>query len=585
VASPTRTIACTGARYKSDEEFPGRFAREFFIIWLDMPKLFRTSGFQISLVLLAAAAWKLLFFFWDVIPFNADEAIVALMARHIGQGARPVFFYGQAYMGSLDAFLVALGFQLFGQQVWVIRLVQMLLYLGTIITTYWIGRVGFRSPTAGLLAAALLAVPTVNMTLYTTASLGGYGEALLLGNLVLLVALLITGRVDSGRSPRLLFLLWGILAGVGLWANGLTLIYTAPAGLYLLWRLGRSPRRWQSAGAFLLVGGAGFLLGSLPWWIYAITNGPNRLILELFGTAVAVEKESWLLRTGLHLINFLLLGTTALFGARPPWSVTWLALPLLPLALAFWLAVIVFFVRKAACPGEHRPVYILLSGVCAVLLAGFLFTPFGADPSGRYFLPLCIPLALTAAQMLLSARLVDHRLPRALQNRGTWLAGCLAGLVILFNLWGTLQCALKFPPGITTQFYDVTIIDHRHDADLMAFLRSQGETRGYTNYWVAYPLAFLSREELIFVPRLPYHLDLRYTPRDDRYTAYTEMVVNSPRVAYIATGSPLLKETLREQFAGLGVTWQERQIGDYLVFYALSRPVRPQEIGFGELRQ
>ena len=37
-------------------------------------------------------------------PFNSDEAVVGLMAKHISQGARPVFFYGQVYMGSLDAF-------------------------------------------------------------------------------------------------------------------------------------------------------------------------------------------------------------------------------------------------------------------------------------------------------------------------------------------------------------------------------------------------------------------------------------------------------------------------------------------------
>jgi 4-amino-4-deoxy-L-arabinose transferase-like glycosyltransferase len=550
-----------------------------------MPKLFRSSGFQICLILITAAAWKLLFVFQDIIPFNADEAVVALMARHIGQGARPVFFYGQAYMGSLDAFLVALGFRLLGEQVWVIRLVQMLLYLGTIYTTYWIGRVGFQSAQAALLAALLLAVPTVNMTLYTTVSLGGYGEALLLGNLVLLAALLITARVDSGRLPGNFIFLWGILAGVGLWANGLTLIYTAPAGVYLLWRLGRLPRRWRAFGFFSLVGGAGFLLGSLPWWIYAITNGPGRLVFELFGTAVAVEQQPWLVRTGLHLVNLLLLGTTVLFGARPPWSVNWLALPLLPFALAFWLAVIVFFTRKISHPGEHRPVYALLAGLCAVLLAGFLFTPFGVDPSGRYFLPLSIPLALAAAQMLLGVDSTRIKLPPFLKAHPTWLAGSLAGLVILFNLWGTLQCAFRFPPGITTQFYDVTIIDHRYDAELMTFLRSQGETRGYTNYWVAYPLAFLSREELIFVPRLPYHLDLKYTPRDDRYAPYTEMAAESPRVAYIVTGSSLLEDTLRAAFAGLGVSWEERQIGDYLVFYSLSRAVRPQEIGFGELRQ
>src|SRR6266851_2035799 len=62
-----------------------------------------------------------------VVPFNADEAIVGLMARHILQGERPVFFYGQAYLGSLDAWLVAGAFAIFGESVWPIRLVQIVL--------------------------------------------------------------------------------------------------------------------------------------------------------------------------------------------------------------------------------------------------------------------------------------------------------------------------------------------------------------------------------------------------------------------------------------------------------------------------
>ena len=60
----------------------------------------------------------------NVVPFNSDEAVVALMARHILQGERPIFFYGQAYMGSADAYLVATGFWVFGEQVWVIRLIE-----------------------------------------------------------------------------------------------------------------------------------------------------------------------------------------------------------------------------------------------------------------------------------------------------------------------------------------------------------------------------------------------------------------------------------------------------------------------------
>ena len=94
-------------------------------------------GFILTLaaILLISAAWKALLYVWDVAPFNSDEAIVALMARHILQGQHMTWFYGQHYMGSLDAYLIAGGFALFGEQVWVVRLTQGLLYMGTLVTT------------------------------------------------------------------------------------------------------------------------------------------------------------------------------------------------------------------------------------------------------------------------------------------------------------------------------------------------------------------------------------------------------------------------------------------------------------------
>ena len=98
---------------------------------------------------------------------------------------------------------------------------------------------------------------------------------------------------------------------------------------------------------------------------------------------------------------------------------------------------------------------------------------------------------------------------------------------------------------------------------------------------MAYPTAFLSNEELIFVPRLAYHADLGYTPRDDRYPPYDAQVAASPRTAYITTLNPELDQKLAAGLAALGVTWQEQQIGDYRVYYHLSRAVRPAEIGLG----
>ncbi|MEA2007510.1 MAG: hypothetical protein U9O54_00140, partial [Chloroflexota bacterium] len=97
------------------------------------------------LAVLAAVAMKVWLILSGSLPFNADEAVVALMARHITQGELPIFFYGQVYMGSLDALLVALGFQIFGEQIWVLRLIQSLLYLGTVLTTFQLGKIAFSS--------------------------------------------------------------------------------------------------------------------------------------------------------------------------------------------------------------------------------------------------------------------------------------------------------------------------------------------------------------------------------------------------------------------------------------------------------
>jgi hypothetical protein len=134
---------------------------------------------------------------------------------------------------------------------------------------------------------------------------------------------------------------------------------------------------------------------------------------------------------------------------------------------------------------------------------------------------------------------------------------------------------------MTTQFDEITQIDHRYDDDLIDFLRSVGEKEGYSNYWVAYPLAFVSGEEMIFLPQLPYHEDFRYTSRDDRYSQYHSVVDNAERVAYITTNHPELDNYLRDGFSTNKIHWQEKKVGDYQVFYNLSRRIVPIELGLG----
>jgi hypothetical protein len=199
---------------------------------------------------------------------------------------------------------------------------------------------------------------------------------------------------------------------------------------------------------------------------------------------------------------------------------------------------------------------------------GFVFTPFGGDPSGRYFLPLYLPLFVFTAQGLTALW--------GRMGRWTW---ALLGVVLAFHLVGTAQAVRRNPPGLTTQFEAITQVDHRYDDALIAFLRAHGGTRGYSNYWVTYPIAFLSEEDVILVPHLPYKADLRYTSRDDRYAPYREWVAASPTVVYVTTNHPLLDELLRTRFTALDIAFQEKRIGDFHIFYDLSRRVMPEELG------
>lgn len=529
----------------------------------------------ILLIALMGVGWKCLFLITGAFPFNSDEAITGLMARHILLGERPIFFYGQAYMGSLDAFLSAGLFALLGESILPIRIVQTILYTCTIITTAFIGRKLTDDWKVGLLGSLFVAIPTVNVTLYTTVSLGGYGEALLFANLAFLIVFYMAdcGRLDITKDI-VLFGLLAFVTGVGFWAFGISLSGTLPASIYgliLIWR------RWRKKRAifagFLIAFLVFFIIGSFPWWLAGLNAGIGIQLRELAGSAVSIEKGNWILRTGSHLFNFIFLGLPAVFGFRPPWEIRWLVLPLLPFVLFGWGLVFWRFPSEFKKANQlYRERWLVLLGSMLLLAAGFLFTSFGLDPSGRYFLPLVVPFSLIAAHIIISAPISSS------------IRSIVIILLLSFHGIGTVQAAMKNPPGITTQFDPVSWIDHQYDQELMVFLRENDEGYGYSNYWVAYPLAFQSGEELIFPPRLPYHTDFRYTTRDDRIPAYTLRVENSSKTAYITTFNPDLDTALRSGFERLDVTWQEKVIGDYHIYYDLSRPVHPSELN-PELQQ
>ena len=166
----------------------------------------------------------------DAFPFNSDEAIVGLMGKHIIDGERPIFFYGQSYMGSLDAYFVAISFVIFGEKVIAIRIVQIILFFLTIVNIYFYVIIAFQNKKAAFFSALFLIFAPVNIILYSTVSLGGYTEALLIGSIVMLLSIkylqLCENNSDVKNIKIIYLLIIGFFTGLGLWVNPISLTIT-----------------------------------------------------------------------------------------------------------------------------------------------------------------------------------------------------------------------------------------------------------------------------------------------------------------------------------------------------------------------
>jgi hypothetical protein len=513
-------------------------------LWLAL-----STGLALKAVLIATGS----------ITFDADEAVVALMARHITQGARPIFFYGQNYMGALDAYLIALAFSVLGERVVVVRLVQTILFLGVVGTNYVVSLRLSRTRWAATAAALLVAIPPVLVGLYTTATLGDYVETLLLGNLLLLIGWRLAEEPRGG--PIWPWALWGFLAGLGWWGMALMVVTATPIAVYVLRRHIRHPP-WRHF-ALAMLGG---LVGAAPWLLATIREGFGATVGDAAGVWI---QPDWVdgLRTGwwLRIFNLLAFNLPALMGLRPPWSVDWIALSVGIVVAVLYLLALWTALRRADDP-PARARRLTLVGGWGVLLALFVLSPFGRDPTGRYLLPLYPLLAVLLVDWVVSWRV------------SPWLAIGVVGLLLAYNLWGTLRAVRDNPPGLSTQFDPISVVPEDHDEELLAFLDDIGVHNAYTNYWVTFRFAFLTGESVNLAPRLPYKANMSYTWDDNRIPAYTEAVDAGSEVVYITTNHPVLDAELAQRFGSLGVSFNERQIGPYHVFYDLSRAVRPSEI-------
>ncbi|HEX6110153.1 MAG TPA: hypothetical protein VFZ02_12140, partial [Ktedonobacteraceae bacterium] len=89
---------------------------------------------------------------------NADIDTTGIMAMHIAsKGEHPIFFYGQHYMGTLEAYLGVAFFRLFGISVFSLRLGTVLFFALFLVIMYGLTSLLYTKKLA-LLTLALLSL-------------------------------------------------------------------------------------------------------------------------------------------------------------------------------------------------------------------------------------------------------------------------------------------------------------------------------------------------------------------------------------------------------------------------------------------
>jgi len=534
-------------------------------------KKLHISPYELALLTFVAGASLLRFLLisanWPVT--NSDEATMGLMAQHIAyNGELPTFFYGQYYMGPMEAYIGAVLFHLFGSSTFTFRLGLLLLFALFLVTLYYLISLLYSKKFA-LAMVALFSLGSNDIILHQLKGIGGYPELVFLATLILLLVghLSLSSSREATGSQRwhrlLLYALLGIAMGFTLWTDQLILPILATGGLTLL--LFCRKERFRCGGLCLLLG---FVIGAFPMILYNVTapygqTSFNALLdVQHSGTDKLAAMHLPLLH---QLIGSLMVALPSITGANP----ICIPDPLPPLTLGTAQTYACF-----AGEGIWSLGFLLLSCIAALLSIPTLWTYWRQsrraapkeEPLDRREVVLQFNRLMLLAGALLTLAAYTISAASALYPGTTsrYLICVQVGLsAVLWPLWNGVK-TLKWPwvapsPGWTKIFFfsrvavllliattfvmgTIRIIPMIADAQrfqrqgdtLIQHLESVGATHIYSDYWTCNRIIFQSNERIICAV-----LSEKLRTGQDRYAPYPATVKADPHAAYAFAIEPI----------------------------------------------
>lgn len=506
-----------------------------------------------------------------------DEGTIGQMAMNIAyRGEHPVFFYGQEYMGALQAYLAAGLFHLFGVSLFTLRLALLLLYVPFMITMYLFATLLYNKY-VGLVTISLLALGS-NLVIYRQLqAIGGYPDTLLFGSLALLLASRLALHSPSAtytspsRTRLLLYTMWGLTVGLGLWSDLLVVPCVLLSGLLLLLCCWRDLRSLAPLCLF-----AGLLLGALPLILFNLTAAPGHdsltTLLKLYHeghvplsevlpksplsaffislptitsfTPVCDASNTRFLATAGH-------GSLRCAIAQGLWSLGILTLWLVSAILALFL-----FIRHRwfTFEGKRALAQLALLGSVAAAFILFAISPtavFQPSLNARYLICVLIgtPAILYPFWKGVSLSWVRQRPLWITLSALQW--GVVACIGLLF-LQGSIQTLQDTPNAFASD---------QQQYNLVRDLQHAGIKHIYSDFWNCDRIVFMSSEQ-IACSVVNYQLQ----PTGDRSSINTRLVQSDPRASYVfIEGSDQAKATAA-QFAKGSTHYQSTSFDGYIVF-------------------
>jgi len=471
----------------------------------------------------------------------SDETNVGLMSLRVMNGEFPVFFYGQAFMGSLEAYLAGALFLLTGATPFALELLPVLLSLIFLFLLFVLARNYFGSLVARY-SILLLALPPLFFLRWVHEARPHYPLTLVFGTLLLLLSHQVIYRKSSPSKKTLLYLTMGVIGGVGWWTNYLIITFILPVAFFLF--LDNKKIVFSLNCFFSLFF---FVIGSSPLWVYNVTHH--------FPIA-GITNPGALANLLPYLKDFFTNAFPILLGFLPPLTenkgdlIGYLIIgPIYLLAFFYYLFIFRKNLRSASTLGLNRDFSgDLLIHVFLLNLFLHLATNYGSrlsDNDQKYFLPFYVCFPVFVSLFLAN-----------LNKKQAVLSRLLLALILISNLIGLVRhdgwTVLNVGKYKTYQ-------DQQASEDRLIRFLTQNR---YDRFYYGVPgktLTFKSKEALIAS-------DLY----QEGYPKYADQVDSSRRLAYLSQGE---SEVFEDNIKAIGGSFKKIKAGDgYLLYTAFHPP-------------